>query len=180
MARRIFDLGGQIEHRVGDAVIGLVGGGRHVAPRIDLLAPRILLAGRIAERLGHVAHRRAGPIGDDVGDLGGVVPAVALVHVLDDLFSTVALDVDVDVGRAIALGRQEPLEQQTERHRVGLGDAEREAHCAVGRAAATLTEDVGAIAELDEIPHDEEVAGEPEVLDDIELVVDRLPGPGAQ
>jgi hypothetical protein len=48
-----------------------------------------------------------------------VVAAVALVDVLDDLLAPVALDVDVDVGRAVTLGRQEPLEQQPERHRVG-------------------------------------------------------------
>ena len=38
----------------------------------------------------------------------------------------------------------------------------------------------GAIAELDEVPHHQEVAGEPEVLDHVELVVDGLPRPGAQ
>ena len=172
VARCVFDLGRQLEHGRGDAVIGLVGGGRDVAPRVDLLAPRILLAGRVAERLGHVADRRPRPIGDDVGHLGGVMPAVALVHVLDDLFAAVTFDVDVDVGRAIALGRQEPLEQQTQRHGIGLGDAERVAHRAVGRAAPALAEDVGPVAELDEVPHDQEVAGEPEVLDHVELVVD--------
>ena len=31
----------------------------------------------------------------------------------------------VDVGRAVALGRQEPLEEQPERHRIGRRDAER-------------------------------------------------------
>ena len=77
-------------------------------------------------------------------------------------------------------GRQEPLEQQPERHRVGGRDAERVAHRRVGGAAPTLAEDVRPPAELDEVPHDEEVAGEPEVLDDVELVVDRAPRPGAQ
>ncbi len=180
MTRRILDLGRQLQYSGWDAVIGLVGGGRDIAPRIDLLAPRILLPGGIAEGLGHVAHRRPGPIGDDVGDLRGVMPAVPLVHVLDDLFAPVTLDVDVDVGRPIALGRQEPLEQQSQRHRVGLGDAERITRRAVGRAATTLTEDVGPVAELDEIPHHQEVAGEPEVLDHVEFVVDGAPCPGTQ
>ena len=180
VARDVLDLLGQLEHGRGDVVIGLMGGGRHVAPGVDLLAPRVLLARRVAERLGHVAHRRPGPVGDDVGDLGGVMAAVALVHVLDDLFAPVALDVDVDVGRAVTFRREEPLEQQAERHGVGLGDAEGVAHRAVRRAAPALAEDVGAIAELDEVPHDEEVAGEPELLDHVELVVDGRPGPGAQ
>ncbi len=180
VARCILDLFGKLEHCSGDAVIRLVGSGRHVAPGIDLLAPRILLARCVAERLGHVAHRGARAIGDDVGDLRRVVAAVALVHVLDDLFAPVALDVDVDVGRAITFRRQETLEQQAERNGIGLGDAQRVTHRAVGRAATALAEDVGPVAELDEIPHDEEVAGEPEVFDDIELVVDGAPGPGTQ
>ena len=148
--------------------------------------------GGVAEGLGHVAHRRAGPVGDDVGHLGGVLAAVAVVDVLDDLLPAVALDVDVDVGRAVALGGQEPLEQQAEADGVGLGDAERVADRRVGRRPPALAVDVGLAAELDDVPHDEEVAGEPELLDDVELVVEvahalasrlspgvaRLAGPG--
>ena len=92
-----------------------------------------------------------------------LLAAVALVHVLDRLFAPVALDVDVDVGRAVALGRQEPLEQQAERHRVGVGDAERVADRAVRGRAAPLAVDVGSAAELDDVPHDQEVAGEAEL-----------------
>ena len=82
------------------------------------------------------------------------------------------LDVDVDVGRAVALGREEALEQQAEAHGVGVGDAEGVADRAVGGAAPALAEDVVAPAELDDVPHDEEVAGEAERLDEVELVVD--------
>ncbi len=102
------------------------------------------------------------------------------VDVLDHLFSSVALDVDVDVRRAVPLRRQEALEQQAERHRVGRGDPERVADGRVRRRPAALAEDVAAAAELDEVPHDEEVAGEPELLDDVELTVDRVPRPRPQ
>ena len=102
------------------------------------------------------------------------------VHVLDDLFAPVALDVDVDIGRAITLGRQESLEQQPQGNGIGLGDAERITDRAVCCAAAPLTEDVGPVAELDAIPHHQEVAGEPEVFDHVELVVDGAPRPGTQ
>ena len=155
-------------------------GDGHRPPAVDALGPGVLLAGGVAERLGHVADRRAGPVGDDVGDLGGVVAAVLAVDVLDDLLAAVALDVDVDVRRAVALGRQEALEQQAERHGVGGGDAEGVADRRVGRRATALAVDVGAAAELDEVPDDEEVAGEAEVLDDVELTVDRLPRPRPQ
>ena len=175
VARGVLDLEREVDHRLGDRAVVLPGGDPDRAPRVDLLRPRVLLAGRVPERLGHVAHRRAGTVGDDVGDLGRVVPAVARVHVLDDLLAAVGLDVDVDVGRAVALGRQEALEQQAERHGVDLGDAERVADGAVGGAASALAEDVVAAAELDEVPDDEEVAGEAELLDDVELAVDRVP-----
>ena len=173
----MLDLLRQLEHLLRDLVIGLGLRARDRRPPVDLLRPRVLLAGGVAEGAGHVAHRRAGPVGDDVGHLRRVLAAVAPVDVLDDLFATVALDVDVDVGRTVALGGQEALEQQTERHRVGLGDAEGEAHRRVGRRPAALAEDVGATAELDDVPHDEEVAGEAELLDDRQLVVDLGPGP---
>ncbi len=39
---------------------------------LDLFGPGVLLAGGVAEGLGDVADRRRRPVGDDVGDLGGV------------------------------------------------------------------------------------------------------------
>ena len=104
--------------------------------------------------------------------------AVLAVDVLDDLLPPVALDVDVDVRRPVALGRQEALEQQAERHGVGGGDAEGVADGRVGGRSPALAEDVRLPAELDEVPHDEEVAGEAELLDDRQLAVDGLPGEG--
>ena len=103
---------------------------------------------------------------------------MALVHVLDHLFAAIALDVDVDVGRAVTLGRQEPLEQQAERHCVGVGDAERVADRRVRSRAPPLAVDVGSPAELDEVPHDQEVAGEAELLDHFELVLELGVGTG--
>ena len=82
------------------------------------------------------------------------------------------LDVEIDVGRPVTLGREEPLEEQAERDGVGLGDAERVADRAVGGAAPTLAVDVVAVAELDDVDEHEEVAGEAELLDHVELVGD--------
>ena len=82
------------------------------------------------------------------------------------------LDVEVDVGRAVTLGREEALEQQAERDGVGLGDTERVTDRAVGRAPPTLAVDVVHAAELDDVDEHEEVAGEAELLDDVELVRD--------
>ena len=148
------------------------------SPRSTALAQRVDLLGAVAQGLAHVADGRAGAVGDDVGDLGRGVPAVALVDVGDDLLAPARLDVDVDVGRPVALGGEEPLEQQPQGHGVGAGDAEREADGGVGGRAPALAVDVLAAAELHDVPDDEEVAGEPEGADHLELVVDLGPRTG--
>jgi hypothetical protein len=105
-----------------------------------------------------------------------VPAAVAAVDVLDDRLAAVtALDVDVDVGRPVALGRQEPLEQQAQLDGVDVGDAQRVTDRGVGGRAPALAVDALGAAELDDVPHHEEVAGEPEGLDDLEFVVDLGP-----
>src|SRR3546814_19065960 len=110
----------QLQHVGGDCAIYLLlsGGGGDGAPPVDLLRPRVLLPGRVPQRLGDVADRRLGPVGDDVRHLGGVTPAVAPVDVLDRLLAAARLDVAVDVRRPVALGRQEPLEEQADRKSV--------------------------------------------------------------
>ena len=129
------------------------------SPRSTALAQASTSSGRVPEGLAHVADGRAGAVGDDVGHLGRAVTAVALVDVVDDLFAPARLDVDVDVGRPVALGGEEPLEQQAEGHGVGTGDAQGEADGGVGGRAPALAVDVLAAAELHDVPDDEEVAG---------------------
>jgi hypothetical protein len=175
--RKVLDLRGEIEHVGGQGVdrgrgVGVCGLGGKRRPAVDHLGERILLTRGVAESLGHVAHRRFGPIRDDVGDLRRVQATVLLVHVLDHLFAAAALDVDVDVGRTVSLGGQEPLEQQPERDRIGVGDAQRVADRGVGRRASPLAEDVVALAELHQVPNHEEITGKAELGDERELVID--------
>jgi hypothetical protein len=141
-------------------------------PSVDPLRKRVGLPRCDAGRLRHLAQRRARPVRDDVRDLRGAVAPVPLVDVLDHLLAALVLDVEVDVGRAVAFGRQEPFEQQAELHRVGLGDAERVTDRAVRRAAAALAVDVGVPAELDDVVQQQEVAGEAELLDHRQLVLE--------
>ena len=156
--------------------------GRPIGPRppaaVHRPGPPVRLLHRGAQRPGHVAHRRARPVGDHVGHLGGVPPAVAGVDVLDHLLPSSRLDVDVDVGRAVTGGRQEALEEQAELDRVGVGDPEGEARRRVRRRASALAVDPLGPAELGDVVDDEEVAGEAHEPDHAELVVDLRPGAG--
>ena len=103
--------------------------------------------------------------------IAGARAAVAPVDVLDDLFAAVAArEVEVDVGPLAALLREEALEEELHPDRVDGGDAERVADRAVRGRAAALEEDAALAAEADDVPDDQEVAGEVELLDERELV----------
>ena len=62
------------------------------------LGPGRSRAGGVPESAGDVADRRARAIRDDVGNLCRAIPPKGVVDVLNDLFATACLDVDVDVG----------------------------------------------------------------------------------
>ncbi len=122
------------------------------------------------ERLADFARRALAAIGDHVGGHRRAVLAVFLVDVLNHALAAIAArQIEIDVGPLAALFRQEPLEQQLHADRIDGGDAEAVAHGAVGRRAAALHEDVLLPAEIDDVPDDQEVAGELELLDQIEL-----------
>ncbi len=139
---------------------------------LDLLAPRVLLSGGVAQRLGDVADRGLGPVGDDVRDLRRVLAPVQFVDVLDGLLAAVGLDVDVDVGGLAALGGEEALEHQPVVDGVDRGDLQRVTDRGVGRRAAALAEDAARAAEAGDVPDHQEVAGEVQLLDDRQLVLD--------
>ena len=61
--------------------------------------------------LAHLAHRGPRAIAHHVRHHGGAVAAVPAIDVLDHLLAPHVHDVEVDVGRLVALARQEPLEQ---------------------------------------------------------------------
>jgi hypothetical protein len=96
-------------HHLGRDVV--VGADRR-SPLVELFGPGVLLALGVSERLGDVAHRGAGPVGDDVGDLRSPVAAVVVLDDLDDLFAPAGLDVQVDVRRPGPLWGKEPFEQR--------------------------------------------------------------------
>ncbi len=103
--------------------------------------------------------------------------SVALVDVLDDALALIAAgEVEIDVGPLAALFGEKALEEQFHADGVDSGDAERVADGAVGGGTAALDEDVLLAAEADDVPDDEEVAGEVEFLDECEFAFDLAAG----
>ena len=138
----------------------------HLGEPVDLRRRR-------AQRLAHLARGAAAAIGDDVGGHRRAEPAVLLVDVLNDALAAVAArQIEIDVGPFAALFREEALEQQLHLDRIDGGDAEAVADGAVGGRAAALHEDVLLPAVVHDVPDDQEVAGEIELLDQIELARD--------
>src|SRR6185369_14375648 len=88
------------------------------------------------------------------------------------LAAVAARQIQVDVGPLAALLREKALEEQLHLDRVDGGDAEAVADGAVGGRTAPLHEDVVLAAVADDVPDDQEVAGQIELLDQIELVGD--------
>src|SRR5499427_332737 len=148
-----------------------------VLPVADQRGETVAERGRQSERLAHLSRRAPSAIGDDVGGHGRAQASVALVDVLDDLLAPItARQVEVDVGPLPALLGKEALEEQLHAHRIHRGDAQRVADRAIGGGAASLHQDVVMTAVLDQVPHDEEVAREVEAADELELVLDLMPG----
>ena len=91
---------------------------------------------------------------------------------LDDGLAAVAGgEIDVDVGPGRAVFGEEALEEEAAPDGVAGGDLEAVADRGVGGRSAALAEDALGLGELDELPDDEEVAGEPEAFDEGELVL---------
>ena len=94
-----------------------------------------------AHHLADFADRAARAVMDHGRGDAGAVAAVFLVDVLDHFLAPLMLEIDVDVGRLLALLGDEALEQQVAGRRVDRGDAEAITDRAVGRAAAPLAQD---------------------------------------
>src|SRR4029434_9587970 len=77
-----------------------------------------------AERLADVAYGALRTIGDERGGERRAVAAVLRVDVLHHFLAPLVLEVDVDVGRLVALLADEALEQHRHARRIDLGDAE--------------------------------------------------------
>ncbi len=164
MAGEADELLRQVEGEAQAAVAG-VEVQRLGVPLLDaLLRPAPHLGGECAgdvlgqaEHLADLAHGAAGAVADDRGAERGAAAAVMLVHPLDDLLAALVLEIDVDVGRLVALGGDEALEQQPGAGWIDAGDAEHVADGGVGGRAAALAEDALAPGVADDAVHRQKI-----------------------
>ena len=97
-------------------------GGRRAAPdRACESADDIL---RKPEGLADVADGRACAIGDDARRQARPRAAVSIIDILHDFFAPLMLEIDVDIGRLIAIRRDEALEQKIVKGGIDFRDAE--------------------------------------------------------
>ena len=136
-------------------------------PGADELGQAVEGLGVKAQRLAGFARGRASAIGDDVGGHRRAEFAVALIDVLDCSLALVAAgQVEIDVRPLAALLGKKALEEQVHADRIDGGDAERIADHTVGRRAAPLHQNALALAELHDVPDDQEVARKSELGDE--------------
>ena len=103
----------------------------------------------------NVANGAARSIADDRRRQRGSITPVLLEDVLNDLLAALVLEVDIDIGRFIALLADEALEKHIDELRIHLRDAERIADHGVRGGAAALMQDVPASGFRHDFVHSE-------------------------
>ena len=98
-----------------------------------------------------------------------------VVDVLHHLLAPLVLEIDVDVGRLVARGGDEPLEQEVVLGGIDLGDPQAVAERRIGRRAAPLAQDLQRTGVADDVVDGEEIGGVVEVLHRLEFMVERRP-----
>ena len=125
-----------------------------------------------AEHTAHVAQRGLRGHRAEGGDLAHGVTAVLLLHVVDHAVAVGLAEVDVEVGHRHAVRVQETLEQQLVAQRVEVGDRERVGdERACPRSPPRADRAAVGFRPIDEVGHDQEVAGKAHLQDrrDLEL-----------
>ena len=139
----------------------------------DHLRQLVALGEAHAQHAAHVMHGGLGQKRAEGDDLAHLLAPVFPADVVDDLLAPVHAEVDVEVRHRDALGVQEALEQQRIAQGVEVGDRQRIGHQRPrARAPARPDRDALPLGPLDEVGHDQEVAGEAHLLDDPQLEVE--------
>ena len=108
-------------------------------------------------------------------DLRHLFAAVFFGNVLNHLAAAAGLEIGIDIGHADTFRIQEAFEQQTILQGVDIGDHHRVGDQAASRGSATGANGNVLVASIaDEVPNDQEVAGELHLLDHLDLAAQAL------
>src|SRR6476620_6421827 len=155
-----FDLRFQF-HRVRE-----IAAGKQVREAVDNARRKI-------ERFADLTRGAAPAIRDHVRGHGCTVFAVAPINFLDHCFPPIATGkIKINIGPAFAALVEESFKYEMIFHRIDRRDPEAITNGAVGGAAAALDHDVVFTAEIDDVPNDQEIAGETELAYQRKLFLD--------
>ena len=101
--------------------------------------------------------------------------AVLLLDVLDHLAAALLAEVDVDIGRFPAAFVQEPLEEQVVFQRADVAQIQRVGHQRADARSAGRGRNALLAGEADEVPDDQEVVGETQLVDHVQFAIERGP-----
>ena len=116
-------------------------------------------------------------IRDDIGGHRRAQRAVSLVDVLNGAFALIAAgQIEIDIRPFATFFGKKSFEKQFHLHGIDRRDAQRITNGTVRGRTAALNEDIVVAAELDNIPDDQEIAFEPEFLDQRKLTFNLTAG----
>ena len=144
----------------------------HAVPPAVVLGQRVDGRGIDAQRLADIADGGLRSVADGHRRQRGTATAVLVVQVLDHLLAPLVLEIHVDVGRLIALTRDEALEQHRHACRIDFGHSKAIADHRVRGRAAALAQDVARACEGDDVEHRQEVVLVLQLADELQLVLD--------
>gem|GEM_PF-3496325 len=185
VAREVDQFTGQRHHaphqrglRIEAAFAQCLGQRLVAAPAVQAGGQFVDLVRRQAQHPRHIAHRAAATVADRHGGQCRTLAAVAVEHVLQHFLAAFVFEIDVDVRWLVALGGDEPFEQQLHLAGIDLGHPQHVAHRGIGGRAAALAQDLLAAREAHDVVHGQEIGLVLLGMDQRQLVFDLVALPG--
>ncbi len=158
--------------RIESRLVNAIGVDGTPVPPCERARQPVELGGLEPQRAADVAHGTLRAVGDERRGKRRAVTSVLAEDVLHHFLASLVLEIDIDVGRLIALAADEALEQHRTARRIDLGDAERIANGGIGGRAASLAQDVLRARECNDVVDGEEVRLVAQLGDQRELALD--------
>ena len=125
-------------------------------------------------RLGNFTHSRAAAIGDHRCRNAGAFTPVFLVNILNDFFAPLMFEININIWRLIALGRNKAFKQQIQTTGIDCRDAKAITHGGIGRRATTLTQNALAARKLNQIVNGQKIRRIGKFADELQLIANEL------